>query len=52
MNGCKCGNKHKFFIEIKGTQKGLYCKECGKWIKWLGKNEFNLLKHKYNVYTE
>ena len=22
-----------------GTHRGLYCLDCGSWIKWLGKNE-------------
>lgn len=33
---CKCGSKKIF---INGTQTGVYCKECGKWIKWIGKKE-------------
>ena len=49
---CKCGNDKDFFIEIKGSQKGLYCNVCGKWNKWIGKDEFNLLKHKYKIYKE
>jgi len=28
----------------KDNHKGLYCSNCGKWQKWLGKNEYNLLK--------
>ena len=40
---CKCGSEN-FAIMIKGTQKGLYCADCGKWIKWLTKDEFNKYK--------
>lgn len=35
---CKCGSV-KFFTEVKGNNTGLYCAECGKWIKWLTKDE-------------
>lgn len=35
---CKCGS-NKVFIQENGTQTGIYCKECGKWIKWIGKKE-------------
>lgn len=32
-------------IEEKGTQVGLYCDKCGRWIKWLSKDEVRLFKH-------
>lgn len=35
---CKCGGK-EFFTEKHGNQTGLYCSACGKWQKWLGKDE-------------
>ena len=35
---CKCGSK-RIFIRDNGTQTGIYCKECGKWIKWISKKE-------------
>lgn len=34
----KCGSKD-FHLEIKGNNTGLYCNKCGKWIKWLSKDE-------------
>ncbi len=34
----KC-NSENLLIIPKGSQTGLYCSECGAWIKWLGKNE-------------
>lgn len=37
----KCGIV-KGFIEEKGNQTGLYCNKCGKWIKWLTKDEKRL----------
>lgn len=34
----KCGY-NEFYIKESGTQTGLYCKKCNKWIKWL--DDFN-----------
>lgn len=45
---CKCGNTSDFFIEHNLSQCGLYCGECGKWIKWLNKDEERLFKHKHS----
>ena len=41
---CKCGST-SFFTEKKGTATGLYCSECGKWYKWLTKDEARLYEH-------
>lgn len=35
---CKCGSD-RMFVKSSGNHIGLYCKECGKWIKWLSKDE-------------
>ena len=43
----KCGAVNGF-IEEKGTQVGLYCDKCGKWIKWLTKDEARLMLFKHN----
>lgn len=40
----KCGSTN-VFTETKGTQIGIYCAECGKWIKWGTKNEIRLINH-------
>lgn len=40
---CTCGND-KFITTQGKTHKGLHCSECGKWIKWVGKNEVERLK--------
>lgn len=40
----KCGIVNGV-IEEKGTQTGLYCDKCGRWIKWLTKDEARLFKH-------
>lgn len=41
---CKCGGK-EFFTEEHGNQTGLYCSACGKWQKWLKKDEIRLFNH-------
>ena len=42
--GCPhCGSTDVFTKE-KGAQTGLYCGDCGKWIKWVGKDEKNLIE--------
>lgn len=40
---CKCGSTN-LFVEIQGTRKGLYCGECGKWQKWITKQELQVAK--------
>lgn len=39
----KCGSKD-FYLEIKGNNTGLYCNKCGKWIKWLSKDEIRVFE--------
>ena len=34
----KCNSKD-LFTKANGNQIGLYCGDCGKWIKWLSKDE-------------
>ena len=41
---CKCGSMD-FFTAPKGNNIGLYCSMCGKWKKWLGKDEGFLFEH-------
>lgn len=38
---CKCGCND--FFSDKGNQS-LYCTKCGKWFKWVDKDEQNLMK--------
>ena len=45
---CKCGGK-EFFTEEHGNQTGLYCSACGKWQKWLKKDEIRLFNHGVKV---
>lgn len=41
---CKCGCTD-MFVKLNGNNIGLYCKSCGKWQKWLNKNEFRAFEH-------
>lgn len=45
---CKCGSE-SFFIQSKGSQIGLYCSICGKWQKWLTKNEVRQFEYETNT---
>lgn len=45
---CKCGSK-EFFTEKHGNQTGLYCSACGKWQKWLKKDEIVFLNEPYII---
>ena len=36
---CKYCGSINTNVKLKGTQTGLYCAECGKWIKWIGKSK-------------
>lgn len=35
---CKKCNSNERYIKNKGIHKGIYCKGCGSWIKWLPKS--------------
>lgn len=39
----KCGSLD-VYIKEKGTQTGLYCGDCGTWLKWLGTEEKRLVE--------
>ena len=40
----KCGCED-MFVKKSGNQSGLYCSSCGKWYKWLSKNELNVIEN-------
>lgn len=40
----KC-NGSKMFTEKHGNNVGLYCESCGKWQRWLGKDELRAFEH-------
>lgn len=46
-NSCEQCNSYTYEIRYKKPHVGLYCKCCGKYIKWLSKSE----KRQYGVIT-
>lgn len=45
QNVCKKCGSIELHTEVKGSNIGLYCSDCGAWIKWLGKDEQRALEH-------
>lgn len=43
---CGCTN---FYTEIKGSQIGLYCRDCNKWVKWFSKKDYEASKRTGNI---
>lgn len=41
FNCTYCGSENTE-VEEKGSQTGLYCCDCGKWIKWLNKEDIRV----------
>lgn len=39
---CNKCNSEKLFVKIEGSRRGLYCPECGKWQKWITKEELRV----------
>ena len=46
---CSKCNGTSVFIKKTNTQTGLYCSKCGKWIKWLGKEEIRLYERQLEI---
>lgn len=42
----KCGSSN-YTTEKHGNNTGLYCSDCGKWHKWLNKDEVRVYSQKY-----
>lgn len=40
---CKSCLTTETVLREKGPHVGAYCANCGRWLKWLGKNEKNLV---------
>lgn len=45
QNCCKKCGSITLYTEEKGNNVGLYCDDCGAWIKWLGKDELRAFNH-------
>ena len=43
---CKCGSLD-FFMKKQGNNTGLYCSMCGKWQKWMNKDDIRLFEHNH-----
>lgn len=44
----KCSSKD-VFVQASGNNTGLYCGDCGKWIKWLNKDEQRLAERQIDM---
>lgn len=49
QNCCKKCGSISLHTEIKGSNTGLYCDDCGAWVKWLGKDELRAFEHSQKV---
>ena len=49
QNCCKKCGSISLHTEQKGNSIGLYCDDCGAWIKWLGKDELRAFEHAKEV---
>lgn len=45
QNCCKKCGSFSLHTEVKGSNTGLYCDDCGVWVKWLGKDELRAFEH-------
>lgn len=45
QNCCKKCGSIALHTEVKGNNTGLYCDDCGAWIKWLGKDELRAFEY-------
>ena len=48
QNCCKKCGSVSLHTKVKGNNIGLYCDDCGAWIKWLGKDELRAFEHANN----
>ena len=45
QNCCKKCGSISLHTEVKGNHTGLYCDDCGAWIKWLRKDELRAFEY-------
>lgn len=45
QNCCKKCGSTSLYTENNGNNIGLYCSDCGAWVKWLGKDELRAFEH-------
>lgn len=41
----RCGSEH-VFLRSACSNVGIYCADCGKWIKWATKDEVRVIEHR------
>ena len=49
QNCCKKCGSISLHTEVKGNNTGLYCDDCGAWIKWLSKDELRAFEHSKTI---
>lgn len=49
QNCCKKCGSLDLHTEVKGSNTGLYCSDCGAYQKWLSKDELRALEHAKSV---
>ena len=52
QNCCKKCGSIELHTEVKGNNTGLYCSNCGKWQRWLGKDELRAFEHSMREATK
>lgn len=52
QNCCKKCGSISLHAEVKGNNTGLYCDDCGVWIKWIGKDELRAFEHSMREATK
>lgn len=45
QNCCKKCGSLDLHTKVKGSNTGLYCSDCGAWIKWLGRDELRAFEN-------
>lgn len=45
QNCCKKCGSISLHTEVKGNNTGMYCDDCGAWVKWLGKDELRAFEN-------
>lgn len=45
QNYCKKCGSTSLHTEVKGSNTGLYCDDCGAFLKWLGKDELRAFEY-------
>ena len=49
MEACPHCGSTDLHMEKRGMQTALYCNSCGKWLKWVGKDEKRVLEASLNT---